>query len=341
MTPGGPLPHPCLVADVGGTNARFAMAAAPDEPLSAIFRLPTGDHADFADTVRLAAAEAGFPAPRTLLVAAAGPISGLSVTFTNARTASGALTLHGPRLAAALSLDQGMLLNDFEALSLSLPFLKPRDMTPLGGGAGALGGPLLVVGPGTGLGVGALMSADGRLLPVASEGGHVEMGPVTAEDMALWPHLGLDRVTAEELISGPGLLRLYRAAARRGGGAPALDAPAAVTEAALAGGDPAAREAALTMLRLLGRFAGDMALAFGATGGVFIGGGVTPRLAPLLAESGFREAFEAKGPQAGYLRAIPTRLIRSDHAALTGLAALAAAPGRFMLDYGNRLWRQA
>jgi glucokinase len=291
--------------------------------------------------VRQAVAESGSPAPRTLLVAAAGPMAGQSVTFTNARTADGTLTLRGPQLAVSLGLDQGMLFNDFEALSLSLPFLGADDLTPLGGGHGVVGGPLLVVGPGTGLGVGALMSADGRLVPVASEGGHSGIGPATPADTTLWPHLGLDRATAEELVSGPGLLRICRAVARRDGVAPALDTPAAVTDAALAGRDPAAREAALTMLRLLGRFAGDMALVLGATGGVFIGGGVTPRLAPLLEESGFRAAFEAKEPQAEYLRSIPTRLIRSDAAALTGLAALAAAPGRFMLDYGNRLWRRA
>jgi glucokinase len=328
------------VADVGGTNARFALAAAPDAPLSLMRRLPTGGRADFADTVRQAVAEADFPAPQTLLVAAAGPVSRLSVTFTNARTSDGTLTLNGSRLASALGLAQGMLLNDFEALSLSLPFLGADNLAPLGGGAGTVGGPLLVVGPGTGLGVGALMTLDGRLLPVASEGGHAGIGPATAEDMALWPHIRLDRITAEELVSGSGLLRLYGAVIRRHGREPILDTPAAVTEAALTGRDPDAREAALTMLRLLGRFAGNMALAFGATGGVFIGGGVAPRLASLFGASGFRAAFEAKEPQAEYLRAIPTRLIRSDAAALIGLAALAAAPGRFMLDYDNRLWRR-
>jgi glucokinase len=341
MIPEGPLPHPCLVADVGGTNARFAMVAAPDGPLSAIRRLPTGVHADFADTVRQAVAEGGFPAPRTLLVAAAGPISGLTMTFTNARTPDGSLSLDGSRLASALGLAQGMLLNDFEALSLSLPFLCADDLTLLGGGAGKVGGPLLVAGPGTGLGVGALMTADGRLLPVASEGGHAGIGPATAEDMALWPHIGLDRATAEELISGSGLLRIYEAIARQNQREPVLETPADVTDAALADRNPDAREAALTMLRLFGRFAGDMALAFGATGGVFIGGGVAPRVAAMIEASGFRAAFEAKEPQSEYLRAIPTRLIRSDAAALTGLAALAAAPGRFMLDYGNRLWRRA
>jgi glucokinase len=339
MNPPAHLPHPCLVADVGGTNARFALAAAPDAPLSPLVRLPTGGHADFADTVREAVAKGGFACPRTLLIDAAGPVCGLTVALTNAKTPSGALTLNGARLAADLGLDQGMLLNDFEALSLALPFLGPDDLLPIGGGGRSPGGTLLVVGPGTGLGVGALMQGDGRLLPVASEGGHAGMGPESAEERAFWPHLGQDRVSAEDLVSGRGLLRLYRAVAAVRGVEAALDSPAAVTEAAVAGADSTAAEAASTLLRLLGRFAGDMALALGATGGVFIGGGVAPRLLPLLAESGFREAFEAKGPQSPYTRAISTELVRSDAAALTGLAALASAPGRFMLDYGRRFWR--
>jgi glucokinase len=333
------LPHPCLVADVGGTNARFALAAAPGAPLSPVFRLPTGGQADFSETAREAIARAGFDAPRTLLIAAAGPVNGLSVTLTNARTPTGALSLDGPRLADGLGLEQGMLLNDFEALSLALPFLGPDDLASIGGGRRESGGTLLVVGPGTGLGVGALMQADGRLLAVASEGGHSGLGPASDADWALWPHLGTGRIGAEELISGPGLLRLYRGVAAMRGVPPRLDTPAAVSQAALDRTDPAAGEAAHTLLRLLGRFAGDMALAMCATGGVFIGGGVAPRLQGLLPESGFRDAFEDKAPQAAYMRAISTELVRSDAAALIGLAALASAPRRFMLAFDRRLWR--
>jgi glucokinase len=339
VNPPAHLPHPCLVADIGGTNARFALATTPDAPLSPIIRLPTGGHADFAETAREAIAKGGFSTPRTLLIAAAGPVDGQAVTLTNARTHSGQLTLDGPRLAERLGLDQGMLLNDFEALSLALPFLAADDLLPIGGGRRDAAGTLLVVGPGTGLGVGALMQADGRFLPVASEGGHAGMGPETAEDNELWPHLGKERVSAENLISGGGLLRLYTAIAAMRGAPSLLDSPAAVTTAAVSGADPIAAEAAGTLLRLLGRFAGDMALALGATGGVFIGGGVAPRLQALLPGSGLREAFEAKGPESAWIKAVSTELVRSDAAALIGLAALASTPPRFMLDFGRRLWR--
>jgi glucokinase len=166
------------------------------------------------------------------------------------------------------------------------------------------------------------------------------MGPETAEDHALWPHLGPGRISAEELISGRGVLRLYKAVCVRDGSRLSLGTPAAVKDAAVARTDPAAVEAVRILLRFLGRFAGDMALAMGATGGVFIGGGMTPRLQALLPESGFREAFEAKAPQDALMRETATTLVTSDAAALIGLAALASAPRRFMLDYERRFWRQ-
>jgi glucokinase len=333
------LPHPCLVADVGGTNARFAFAASADEPLSPVVRVASGLQADFAATIRDAIRTGGFPMPRSLLVAVAGPLRGLSAELTNAATPSGNLRIDGPSLASRLRLDQGLLFNDFEALSLATPFLDDSLTTPIGGGVAVAGGPVLVVGPGTGLGVGALLNADGRLLPVASEGGHVGIGPETDAERVWWPYLGADRISAEDLISGRGLVRICRALAAAGGRPPEFATASEVTEAALVGAQPSAREAARVFLALLGRFAGDMALAFCATGGVFIGGGVTPRLRSLLDASDFRSAFEAKGPLAPYVSAIPTRLILSDEAALIGLAAVAAAPQRFQLAYASRFWR--
>ncbi len=339
MTSDPHLPHPCLVADVGGTNARFAMVTEPDAPLSPLLRLQTSARGDFAETVADAIKTAGFPPPRTLVVAVAGPVQGKRAELTNAATPTGKLALGGPRLASRLNLDQGLLLNDFEALSIATPFLAPADVLEIGGSSPVTGGAVLVVGPGTGLGVGALLGTDGRLLPVASEGGHVGIGPETPAEWRLWPHLGAGRLSAEDLISGRGLHRIYRAIAARHGVEAILADPAAVTRAAVDGNDHQAQEAALLFLDLLARFAGDMALAFCAVGGTFIGGGVTPRLRALIDPGRFRERFEDKGPLAAYLRSIPVRLILSDAAALSGLAAVAARPQRFQLDYANRLWR--
>jgi glucokinase len=340
MTLSGPLPHPLLVADIGGTNARFAFVPEPGAPLSPVVRRASGSHADFTAMVRDAVTAGGFGVPRSFLAAVAGPVRGRSAELTNAATTSGKLVLDGPALAAALGLEQGLLFNDFEALSLAAPFLRENELMPLGGGTGLEGGARLVVGPGTGLGVGALLQAGGRLLAVPSEGGHTGLGPETAAERTLWPHLGPHRLSAEDLISGRGLVRLYTGICAMRGTAPGLADPAAVTAAAVAEHDALAREAAFLFLGLLGRFAGDMALAFCAAGGVFIGGGMTPRLRSLIAASPFRTMFESKGPLSDYVRAIPTRLILPDAAALTGLAAVAAAPQQFQLAYAERFWRR-
>jgi glucokinase len=326
------------VADVGGTNARFALIAEPGGKLSQLQRLPSDAHDDFGDTVKMALDAAGWAKPRTLIVAAAGPVAGRRAELTNAALATGRLVIDGPGLAGRLGLEGGLLLNDFEALSLSLPVLRDEHSRRIGGGTSAAGEPLVVVGPGTGLGVGALLPCGGRLLPVASEAGHASFGPETAEDAALWPFLALPHVSAEELLSGRGLIHVYAALMRSRGRRPVLARPADITRAALSGQDNDARDAAFAFLGLLGRFAGDMALAFNARGGVFIGGGVAAKLGPLFADSPFQSRFEAKGRYAGYAAGLPTRLITSDQAALIGLALLAARPDRFTFDLAGRSW---
>jgi glucokinase len=328
--------YPCLVADVGGTNARFAVVETAGVPLSPMVRLPTGGHADFAATVQQAIASGGFPKPRSFFAAIAGPLEGKTATLTNAQTPDGKLWIDGPALIADLQLEQGMLFNDFEALCLSLPGLAENDLMPIGGGATVDHQPLLVVGPGTGLGVGALLPVNGRYQPVASEGGHVSAGPLTARELEIWPHLGQGPLSEEDLLSGRGLARFHKALSDMNGLATELT-PAEVTERALAS-DKTAEEAVMLFLGRLGGFAGDMALTFCAKGGVFIGGGIAPRFKDLMAQGGFRQAFESKGRQSDYLGAVPTSLITAPDAALQGLAAVAARPDSFVLDYRSRVW---
>ncbi len=160
----------------------------------------------------------------------------------------------------------------------------------------------VVLGPGTGLGVGALVHAGDIWVPVPGEGGHVDLGPRTPRDMAIWPNIEAGpntpggRIEAETLISGGGMLRLYRAIARTDGKTPTLDTPEAVTRAGLAGDDQAAVETLNLFATYLGRLAGDVALTFMAKGGVFLGGGIAPRIPGVLQNGGFREAFVDKSP---------------------------------------------
>ncbi|MGL4635923.1 MAG: ROK family protein [Beijerinckiaceae bacterium] len=333
-----PLPHPCLVADIGGTNARFAVVLKPGDALSPMVTLPTGQHGQFADTVREATALLQCPAPHSLLVAVAGPVQGRTATLTNAVTHDGPLHIDGPDLARSLGLKQGLLLNDFEALCLALPVLSGADLMPIGPINPEAKGPMVVVGPGTGLGVGALLDQNGVFQPIASEAGHMTAGAETAEDLALWPHLGDAPVSFEDLLSGRGLSRLYGAMTVKGRYPRQEMSPPHIIENALNGSDHAAVETIDYSLSLLARLAGDMALAFCATGGVFIGGGIVPRIRSLINPSAFRAAFERKSHVSAFLKPISTQLIVAPDAALQGLAATAARPDGYKLEYTRRFW---
>jgi glucokinase len=345
------IPYPCLVADVGGTNARFALAESRNAPLSDTIRLPTGQHSDFTATVEEALRLGGFGQPRSLLLAVAGAVDGKAVTLTNAKTLEGLIALDGPRLAERLGLQQGLMLNDFEALSLSLPFLRTEDLQPVGGGLAVHDAPQIVIGPGTGLGVGAVIRNGGRLMALASEGGHAGIGPETAADCALWSLLAHDardqklpgdsRLSGDDLLSGRGLTRLYHGFARLAGcpGGKLDDTPAAITARALAGTDSFAVQTVEQFFTLLGRFTGDMALTFGARGGVYIGGGIVPRLSGALHAGPFRGQFEAKPLHRSYLAQIPVWLITAPEPALIGLAELARSPEDFAFDFAGRFWR--
>jgi glucokinase len=335
------FPYPCLLADVGGTNARFAMVETPGGPMSPMLRLKSGAEADFGVTVRRALETGGFPVPRSFLLAVAGPVHDRRAGLTNAATSRGALLIDGPALTRELGLDQGVLLNDFEALCLALPFLGADGLMRLGTGEAVPGGAMAVVGPGTGLGVGALLRHGTVWLPVASEGGHVGLGPESVEDMKLWPYFGEGLISGEDLLSGRGLTRLYRAVAGIRSSVVLDDSPAAITQRALVGEDRLAIETMELFFRMLARFAGDMALVFGATGGIFIGGGIAPRFKEwsLLTSGAFAATARDRGRASGYLADIPVHLIAAPDAALQGLAAVAANPADFALDYDQRCWR--
>ncbi len=327
------FPHPALFCDIGGTNARFAMAHAPGQRPVALSFSKTAEDDTFLDVAR-AVIHSAPVAPRSLLVCAAGPMAGRSIQLTNADW-----LIDGPQTARQLGLAQGLLFNDFEAMAYALPSLNPEDVRHIGPLPWTREGLQVVLGPGTGLGVAALAQVDGRYAALPTEAGHIDAGPVGPEEEALWPYIERvhGRVTAERLLSGPGLARLY-AARRAMLGLPAEElTPAQITQAGLAGAGEE-RDALTLFWRIAARIAGDMAITFLARGGVTLAGGVLPRLAPLLDDAEFRAAFENKAPMDALARKIPTRLVMSSSAVLAGMAAIAAAPERFAIDYVNRLW---
>ncbi len=336
------FPFPVLLSDVGGTNARFACIPAPGAPMSDVVRLPTAGFHNFSAAAQAAITQARFPQPMSMLVGAAGPVKDRAVTLTNA-----AWVIDGPEIARDLGLMQGILLNDFETLSIALPALPDNDLIPIGAGT-PVGNTRIVIGPGTGLGVGALIDAGGRYLPVSSEGGHIGIGAESREELAFLEALDIAprRIQAEMLLAGPGLPGLYRAeshlAASHLAGRPAtaLD-PAGVASAALDGSDPAAKAAIQRMLALLARFSGDMALTFLATGGVYLAGGILPRISNLIEASVFRACFERNERMGNLLARIPVWLIRAEEPAFAGLSALARDPARYLMNYDERCWVQS
>ena len=331
-----PLAFPVLVGDIGGTNARFAIQRERDAPLDVFPFVATADFPDLETAVETSVFPRTDMRPKSAIIDLAGPVSGDEVPLTNA------LWRLKPReIMARTSIADVILLNDFEALAMALTSLDDDALTLLGGDAANAAGAKVVLGPGTGLGVGALVEAGHLFVPVPGEGGHVALGPETPDEFDIWRHIEPEhgRISAEALLCGRGLVRLYRAVARADGVEPAYASPAQVTDAALAGGDPAAVRTVSLYGRLLGRVAGDMALVFMARGGVYVGGGIPPRILPFLTSGEFRRAFESKAPHAAAMGAIPSWVITRDSPALAGLAAFASHPDRFGVSLTGRRWR--
>jgi glucokinase len=330
------LAFPVLIGDIGGTNARFAMLPARDGSAIGFPAVATADFPDIESAIGAIVFANSEVRPATIIVDLAGPVTGEAVRLTNADwIIRPAETIRRTGARAVI------LLNDFEALALALTALGADDLAKLGGEAAEETGAKVVLGPGTGLGVGALVQAEGRFIPVPGEGGHVSLGPAEPDEFALWPHIEPEfgRISAEALLCGRGLVRLYRAVAAAADLTAELARPAAITEAALAAADPLAVRTLDLYCRLLGRLAGDLALTFMARGGVYVGGGISPRILPFLAGGSFRRAFEAKAPHEALMRKMPTFVITRDNPALAGLAAFAYQPERFGVNLEGRRWR--
>ena len=328
-----PLAHPVLVADVGGTNCRLALVERPGGLPVPLARVGTGS---------FPTPEAAFDSvlgglelrPRSAVIAVAGPLDGRTAQLTNAGWA-----FDGPRLGQALGIEQGLLVNDFEALGAALAVIDPAEVEPLAPGSPDPRGTRLVLGPGTGFGAAALVRRGERAVIVPTEAGHLGIGPEDPAEERIWPLLaaGVPRVTVETLLSGMGLVRLHRAVSAEAG-QPEPDISAADVTALALDGNPVALMAVVCFWRLLARVAGDLALAFKATGGVYIAGGIVPRLMPLADRATIHAVLTAKPPMEDLASRFALSVITAPDAAEQGMAAIAAGPHRFSLDDPTRLW---
>ncbi|MCF8469486.1 MAG: glucokinase [Parvibaculum sp.] len=321
-----------LVADIGGTHARFALprlrGRTIDMPEPSVFL--TADHPHLEAALTLFLEKMKCPALAGVAVCAAGPVEGRGaeahISMTNCPWD---VTVEG--LSRVTGVHSPRLMNDFAALALSVPALSRGDLHPIGGVGRAIAGASAgILGPGTGLGVSALVFENGHEIPVAGEGGHVDLAPSGEREAAIIAHLHAlhGHVSAERVLSGPGLVTLYEALKALSGAqdAPPLSARE-IAGRAFKGDCPVCVEAVGLFCGWLGAVAGNLALTIGAQGGIYIGGGIVPRwlaVAPgLFDESGFRARFEAKGRFRSYLEKIPAFVIRRADPALLGLARAA------------------
>ncbi|WP_462379327.1 glucokinase [Pseudomonas sp. Marseille-QA0892] len=304
-----------LIADIGGTNARFALwdGKRPTE----VEVLAPGDFQRPADAVRhyLERVDTSLDDVDAVCLACAGPVHGDAFRFTN-----NAWSLSRREFCEDLGLKEFMLINDFAAQAMGMSRIDADERREVRAGVAESHQPILVMGPGTGLGVATLLCLpNGRWKALPGEGGHVDLPIDTPLEAQLWGalHARFGHVSAEHALSGNGLLNLYRAFCEVEGCTATYTDPSQITEAALAG-DAMACRVVEQFCVFLGRAAGNNVLTLGARGGVFITGGVIPRIADMFCQSGFNAAFADKGQMSGFFEGIPVWLVTAGHPGLVG-----------------------
>lgn len=317
-----------LLADVGGTNVRFALAdlSLAQQPLlgDSIRRYRVADFATFTDAALAYLGDSGAR-PHRGVFAFAGQVRDGEVQVTNH-----SWTVSRERVRAELALADAHFVNDFAAMSLCVPLLGRADVHVIGAAPppsldGAQARTFAVIGPGTGLGVGALLLRDGRAAALETEGGHTSFAPRTEEEIDILRRLGarFGRVSNERVLCGSGLSNLHEALGDLHGNFEGRLIPEEITRRANAGIDTTCTRAVEVFCELLGAVAGDFVLAFGAWNGVYLAGGLTPLLLPWLERGGFRRRFEDKGRFVETLARVPTLAILHPDAGLLGAAAAA------------------
>lgn len=316
MPASGP-PSPRLVADVGGTNTRMALFDPATGELRGLANYTNRDYLRFEDVIAHWLESLGEPSPRNCCIAVAAPPSGDHVVMVNMDWA-----FYCSELARQFSFVQFRRLNDFESNAYALPHLTDKDRTLLHPGGSQSADRLATVGPGTGLGGAVLDRSGGSPISYAAEPGHMSLAPGTELELALISLLlsRHDDIYAELLVSGPGLLRLYQALGELRGEPLQVLTPADVSTRALDGTDPLCTIALDTFCALLGSVCGDFLLANGAYGGLYLAGGIVPRMVSYLRDSEFHRRLITKGAMREHLNSVPVYAITSDHPGLLGAA---------------------
>ncbi len=309
-----------LVGDIGGTNARLAVVDSAGR-IRNPKTYPAGEYSSLTEVIaEYLETTVGRQRLQNAVLAVAGPVVDGEIEFTNLDW-----RISEAELIGAFEFHAVRLVNDFAAQAMAAPVLDADDLRPIGDVTrGTDGAPMLVLGAGTGFGVAMLARTDRGDVAIPSEGGHAAFAPYDQVEAVIWENLRKvhGRVSIERLLSGPGLYALYRGLAEVRGVPADLKDEKEVMSAGQQGGDLLADETLERFCEIMGSAAGDIALTTGARGGVYVAGGIAPRLADRLAAGGFRRRFEDKGRLSDFMHDIPTYLIVHPYAALVGAARL-------------------
>lgn len=320
-----------LLADIGGTNARFALARQDSRAPLLMDSVREFAVADFPSLAH--AAQHYLDSSGTSVGTGASALTGVfavagRVDGDEARITNHPWVISAQRTAQALGLRSLRLVNDFAAQAMAASLFNTEDVVPIGGAVWAPDDDgdktYAIIGAGTGLGVGGLLRRDGRYYPLQTEGGHVSFAPNTPEEIDILRHLSAEfgRVSNERLVSGMGLVNLHRALSAIAGESPGPLKPEDITARAREG-DPRSLRTIDVFCAVFGAAAGDLVLTLGAWDGVFLTGGLVPKLLPTLARSGFRQRFEFKGRFAPVMACVPALAVVHPQPGLLGAAALA------------------
>ena len=310
-----------LIGDIGGTNARFALASPNSVGFDHAKTLQCAEFESAMAAIRHYLDEVSAPNPAAICLAAAGPVIDDLISVTNNHW-----SLSAQGIREELNINKVHLLNDFEAIAMSIPYIEDQFLEPVGlvsqQALSTDSFSVAIVGPGTGLGTGGLYNRNGILIPVVGEGGHIGFAPKSKVQIEILQVLRdkYERVCMERLLSGSGVENIYWALNVLRGNKNRHLAAAEIFAAASDGSDSIAADATQLFYELLGQFAGDVALVLGAHDGVYLAGGIVKRYPEMLHISGFRNAFESKGRHRSMMERIPTKLITHEEPGLLGAA---------------------
>lgn len=305
-----------LVADVGGTNIRLALINPDSGKITAVRKYLCSDYANITDVVERYLEQVNAE-PKSACFAIASPVDDDWISMTN----------HHWRFSVEetrkyLGFQKFSVINDYTAIAMAVPRLEEHQKHKIGQGAAIPDKPIAVCGPGTGLGVALLVYHEHQWICLDGEGGHVDFAPQNELEDFLQQFLrkSYGHVSAERVLTGPGLVNIYRGIKTYCNEEAEKLKPADITRRAVEGNDERCSETLQTFCSILGSFAGNLAITAWTTGGVYIAGGIAPKMTDLIAGSNFRKRFEAKGRFQSDMGKIPTYIITEEQPGLIGAA---------------------